>query len=169
MSEPGFAIRPMRLGDIDQVHELEMAIFPTPWSRNSYVFEIEQNSASHQWVVESQPGGQIAAYLVGWLLGGDELHIANIAVAPGFRRHGLGRRLLAYALAAGAELGAASAALEVRASNLAAQQLYAEFGFEVVAVRKGYYQDNHEDALLMQLPSLGAYSTRQASQSLPDF
>lgn len=169
MSQADLNIRPMRLEDIDRVHALEMAIFPTPWSRNSYVFEIEQNSASHQWVVESQPDGQIAAYLVGWLLGGDELHIANIAVALGFRRQGLGRRLLAHVLAAGAELGAQSAALEVRASNLAAQQLYTEFGFEVVAVRKAYYQDNHEDALLLHLPSLKAYATHQTSQTPLDF
>lgn len=165
MSEAAFSIRAMQLSDVDQVHALETAIFPTPWSRNSYVFELQQNTASYQWVVESQPRGQIAAYIVCWLLGGDELHIANIAVAPGFRRQGLGRRLLGYVLAAGAELGAQSAALEVRASNLAAQQLYTEFGFEVVAVRKGYYQDNNEDALLMHLPSLKAYVAHQTSQN----
>lgn len=157
----------MRLEDIDTVYALEVAIFPTPWSRTSYLFELQQNSASHQWVIESQPEGQIAAYVVCWLLGGDELHIANIAVAPEFRRQGLGRRLLAHVLAAGGELGAMSAALEVRASNLAAQQLYAEFGFEVVAVRKGYYQDNHEDALLMELPNLAAYLRPQTSQQKP--
>ncbi|QYK51256.1 MAG: ribosomal protein S18-alanine N-acetyltransferase [Anaerolineales bacterium] len=165
MSTPDFIIRPMRLEDIEPVHALEVAIFPTPWSLNSYLFELQQNSASHQWVAEAQPGGQIAAYVVCWLLGGDELHIANIAVAPAHRRHGLGRRLLAHALAAGAALGAESAALEVRASNLAAQQLYAEFGFEVAAVRKGYYQDNHEDAWLMHLPSLGAFLAQQAGQN----
>lgn len=157
-------VRPMRLEDLDPVYALEVATFPTPWSRNSYLFELQQNTASHQWVIEKQPEGRIAAYIVCWLLGGDELHIANIAVAPEFRRRGLARCLLAHALAAGAEVGAESAALEVRASNLAAQKLYTEFGFEVVAVRKGYYQDNHEDALLMQLPSLGAYLRRQASQ-----
>lgn len=157
----------MELRDVPAVHRLEELIFPTPWSLNSYMFELEQNPASHQWVAEARGphGPEIAAYAVCWLLGGDEFHIANIAVAPGYRRTGLGRRLLQHILAAGAQLGARSAALEVRASNLAAQTLYTQFGFEVVAVRKGYYQDNHEDAWLMVLPSLQAFYPPQHTET----
>jgi len=152
----------MELGDVNRVHELEEQIFPTPWSLNSYLFEVEQNPASHQWVLEAE-GGEIVAYAVCWLLGGEELHVANIAVAPAYRRLGLARRLLAHALAAGAGWGARTAALEVRAGNLGAQALYTQFGFEVAAVRKGYYQDNHEDALLMVQPDLEAFLHPQSS------
>lgn len=152
----------MQLNDVTRVHQLEQQIFPTPWSLNSYLFEVEQNPASHQWVIEAH-GGDLAAYAVCWLLGGEELHVANIAVAPAYRRLGLARRLLAHALATGATLGARTAALEVRASNLGAQALYAQFGFEVAAVRKGYYQDNHEDALLMLQPDLEAFLHPQSS------
>lgn len=154
----------MQVADVAAVHELEEQIFPTPWSLNSYFFEVQQNSASHQWVMEAQypDHNEIAAYAVCWLLGGEEFHVANIAVASRYRRQGLGRRLLAFVLAAGAELGASSAALEVRAGNVEAQALYTQFGFEVVAVRKGYYQDNHEDALLMARPDLQAFLQPQS-------
>lgn len=150
---PGFQLRPMRAEDLAQVHQLEQDIFPTPWSLNSYKFELEQNTASRQWVIEA-PGGGIAAYIVCWLLGGDHVHIANLAVAPGYRRQGFARWLLAHALAEAAQAGAHTAALEVRTSNQAAQALYASFGFQVAATRRGYYQDNQEDALLMHLPHL---------------
>lgn len=147
-----FRLRAMRREDIVQVHALEERIFPTPWSLRSYEFELERNPASEQWVIETGDQ-QIAAYLICWLLG-DEVHIANIAVAPEFRRLGLGRRLLAHTLTSAAEDGFKSATLEVRAGNQAAQALYASFGFRVVGRRKHYYRDNNEDALLMQLAQL---------------
>jgi ribosomal-protein-alanine N-acetyltransferase len=146
----------MRNADLDQVYALEEMIFPTPWSLNSYKFELEQNTASQQWVIESSQDSKdwnVAAYSVCWLLG-DEVHIANLAVSPRYRRLGLGRALLTHVLARAAAEGIHSATLEVRAGNQAAQDLYASFGFQTVATRKGYYKDNHEDALLMQLPHL---------------
>jgi ribosomal-protein-alanine N-acetyltransferase len=88
-----------------------------------------------------------------WLLG-DELHIANIAVAPKFRRLGLGRRLLGHVLHRAAEKGMQSATLEVRVGNRAALSLYESYGFQEVGRRKRYYSDNREDALLLQLPHL---------------
>jgi ribosomal-protein-alanine N-acetyltransferase len=151
-----FKLRRMRSSDIDQVFALEERIFPTPWTRKSYEFELERNPASEQWVIEAWAEHEewiIVAYSVCWQLG-DELHIANIAVAPKFRRRGLGRRLLQHVLARAAERGMKSATLEVRSGNRAAQDLYASFGFAVVGRRKRYYTNNREDALLMQLPHL---------------
>jgi [ribosomal protein S18]-alanine N-acetyltransferase len=160
-----FSLRRMARGDLKTVLELETIIFPTPWSMNSYEFELERNPASKQWVIEAQGGDspKIAAYCVCWLLG-DELHIANLAVAPEFRRLGLGRRLLAHMLDRAAEAGLHSATLEVRAGNLAAQALYETFGFHEAARRKGYYRDNHEDALLMQLTHISDIGKKENSQ-----
>jgi ribosomal-protein-alanine N-acetyltransferase len=150
-----FKLRPMRREDLAPVHALELVIFPTPWSLNSYEFELERNPASEQWVIEQVFSKQVVAYSVCWILG-DELHIANLAVAAEFRRQGLGRRLLEHMLHRAAADGLHSATLEVRAGNQAAQSLYTSFGFHEVARRKGYYRDNHEDALLMQLPHIEA-------------
>jgi ribosomal-protein-alanine N-acetyltransferase len=148
-----YKLRRMRPSDVPEVLALEQRIFPTPWTQKSYEFELERNPASEQWVIEVGGEAQVVAYSVCWTLG-DEMHIANIAVAPRFRRRGLGRRLLAHVLHRAVEKGLLSATLEVRASNLAAQAMYANFGFVEIGRRKRYYSDNHEDALLMQLPRL---------------
>ena len=153
-----YKLRRMRREDIAQVFSLEQRIFPTPWTQKSYEFELGRNPASEQWVIEAVSGveePQVVAYCVCWLLG-EELHIANIAVAPRFRRRKLAKRLLCFVLNRAAEKGLRSATLEVRAGNHAAQALYAAFGFVEVARRPRYYSDNHEDALLMQLPQLKA-------------
>jgi len=137
-----FKLRRMSRSDIDQVHALEERIFPTPWTRKSYEFELERNPASEQWVIEAWAEHSewvIIAYSVCWRLG-DELHI--------------GRRLLHHVLARAARKGMRSATLEVRSGNQAARALYASFGFEVVGKRKRYYSNNGEDALLMQLAQL---------------
>jgi len=159
-----FKLRRMHRADVPEVFALEQRIFPTPWTQKSYEFELERNPASEQWVIEAGGEGgvtQVVAYSVCWTLG-DELHIANIAVAPRFRRRGLGRRLLAHVLKRAIEKGLQSATLEVRAGNLAAQALYASFDFAEIGRRPRYYSDNHEDALLMQLPRLD--SARLVSQ-----
>ena len=148
-----YKLRRMRRSDVPEVLALEQRIFPTPWTQKSYEFELERNPASEQWVIETVSEAQLVAYSVCWTLG-DEIHIANIAVAPRFRRRGLGRRLLAHVLHRAVAKGLLSATLEVRASNLAAQAMYAGFGFIEIGRRKRYYSDNHEDALLMQLPRL---------------
>lgn len=149
-------MRRMRRADLEQVFALEQIIFPTPWSFKSYEFELERNPASEQWLIETlneYDEWRVVAYSVCWKLG-DELHIANIAVAPGQRRLGLGRRLLRHVLQRAIEQDMESATLEVRAGNHAAQALYASFGFTQVGRRKQYYSDNREDALLLQLPHL---------------
>lgn len=167
-----FKLRRMRRSDIDQVHALEERIFPTPWSRKGYEFELERNPASEQWVVEVWAEHEewiVVAYSVCWQLG-DELHVANLAVAPKFRRRGLGRRLLHHVLAHAAKKGMKSATLEVRSGNQAAQTLYLGFGFQVVGRRKRYYTNNREDALLMQLAyldpaALGLVGIKQREQT----
>jgi ribosomal-protein-alanine N-acetyltransferase len=102
--------------------------------------------------------GKIAAMLVLWFII-DEAHIATIAVHPDFRRQGIGEQILLHALRAAHSEGAQRAFLEVRAGNFAAQAMYRKYGFEMAGVRPGYYKDNNEDALLMDLEKFDTLET----------
>lgn len=144
-------IRRMTAEDLDAVHALDERSFVNPWPRRSFEFELYENRASAQWVAELD--GVLAGVIVTWLLA-EEAHIATIAVQPELRRGGIAARLLCAALQALAAEGARTAALEVRASNEPALRLYRRFGFVEVGQRKGYYQDNGEDAILMDLVTL---------------
>ena len=92
--------------------------------------------------------GILAGYLLAWRLDG-EMHLGNLAVVPSMQRRGIGRFLLEWLIAEAAAGGQERITLEVRASNFAAQELYRRFGFRAVALRRGYYQDSGEDALVM--------------------
>ena len=93
-------------------------------------------------------GAELVGFLVCWLVI-DEAHLATIAVHPKFRGQGISKALVITGLCDLISKGASMATLEVRAGNIVAQRLYRHFGFEEVGLRKGYYQDTHEDALLM--------------------
>ncbi|MBN2565610.1 MAG: ribosomal protein S18-alanine N-acetyltransferase [Candidatus Eisenbacteria bacterium] len=146
MAGRGLSIRPFSSKDLDRVCQLEEAVFAMPWSRDSFESELEDDGIAFSWVAER--GGRLLAYLIAWLVE-DELHIGNIAVDPDHRRQGIGRSLLAYCLARAAERGVIRATLEVRESNSTAITLYEESGFRPVAIRKRYYCDNGEDAVVM--------------------
>jgi len=141
-------IRRMTLVDVPAVHAIDLLSFSLPWPERSFRFEITDNQVSRGWVAEVE--GVIAAMLVLWFIV-DEAHIATIAVHPDFRRQGIGEQILLHALRTARAEGANRAFLEVRAGNAAAQAMYKKYGFEVVGVRPGYYKDNNEDALLMNL------------------
>jgi ribosomal-protein-alanine N-acetyltransferase len=144
-------IRRMTLDDLPTVVELDRISFSLPWPEKSFRFEVTDNLASRCWVAEVD--GRVVGMLVGWLLV-DEIHIATIATHPDFRRQGIGRQLLSHALSRALDEGARSSFLEVRESNLAAQEMYRQFGYEATGLRKRYYKDNDEDAILMTLESL---------------
>lgn len=151
-----FFIRPMVLEDVQEVHTLDRLCFSLPWPPNSFAYEVEHNRVSRPYVVEwTAPQGQrrLAAMMVCWLVM-DEVQIATIAVHPDFQRQGIARWLLAHGLLQAAIEGADHAFLEVRAGNKRAQDLYRQFGFEVVSERPAYYSDNQEDAYLMMLDHL---------------
>ena len=141
-------IRRMRLEDVPAVHAIDVLSFSLPWPERSFRFELTENPTSRGWVTEVD--GRVAAMLVLWFIV-DEAHIATIAVHPDFRRQGLGEQILIHALRAVQDEGARRVFLEVRAGNFAAQALYKKYGFEIAGVRRGYYRDNNEDALLMNL------------------
>lgn len=140
-----YQARPMQEGDLDQVMKIELLAFPTPWSRQSYEGELLNQFASY-YVIED--ASTVAAYAGIWCVF-EEAHITNVAVDPLYRRQGLGRQLMEILLARAREKGAERVLLEVRPSNLAAINLYRALGFLPGGVRRGYYTDNQEDALLL--------------------
>lgn len=140
-----YILRKMKFADLDQVYRLEEQVFPTPWSHN--VFEDElKNSWSLPLVVETH--GKVIGYSISWIIA-DELHIANVAIAPEHRRNNISKQMMLKLMNGAAKLGLVIAHLEVRRSNTAALELYRKLGFQIVGVRKRYYEDDNEDALLM--------------------
>lgn len=150
------AVRPMREADIDEVIAIDRQSFSLPWTERAYRFEIRDNPNAVALVAETTPAAglpRVVGMIVTWIIV-DEAHIGTIAVHRDYRRQGIGEKLLVASLELAAQRGASQALLEVRRSNLPAQKLYEQYGFEVVGVRPRYYVDNHEDALLMTLKSI---------------
>lgn len=155
-------IRKMTLEDIPAVVELDQISFSLPWPERSFRFELTDNIASRCWVGEVD--GRVVGMVVGWMLV-DEMHIATIATHPDFRRQGIARTLLSHTLSHAIDEGAQSSFLEVRESNLAAQEMYRQFGYQATGRRRRYYRDNDEDAILMNLESLSKARLFYASDS----
>ncbi len=150
------SIRKMEARDIQTVIALDRQSFSLPWPESAFHYEVEKNTASRCWVAELSDeinNPVLVGMIVVWLIL-DELHIATIAVDPKYRHLHVGQRLLAHTLIDGIEQGANKAYLEVRKGNVAARELYHKFGFIDVGVRRWYYQDNREDAILMNLEDL---------------
>ena len=139
----------MESGDIPEVFAIDKASAALYWPERSYHFEVEQNEASRPFVA-ADAEGRILGFIVFWLII-DEAHLANFAVRSEERCRGIGRALLTHGLKECYESGARVSFLEVRAGNAPAIHLYESAGYKTVSVRKQYYQDNHEDALLMNL------------------
>jgi ribosomal-protein-alanine N-acetyltransferase len=131
--------------DLDDILKIEYLCFPTPWSMAAFLHEIEFEKSIFKTL---KIGGQLVGYGGFWHVL-DEIHISNIAIHPDYQRRGLGTMLLTHLLEEAAARGALKASLEVRRSNIAAQRLYEGFGFRIVTLRKNYYADEHEDALVM--------------------
>ena len=140
-----YIIRRMTMTDVDGVAAVEAVTFPTPWSRDAFASEMK-NAAARYLVAEKD--GRIIGYAGAWIII-DESHITNIAVLKEERGQGIGRALTAGLMQYLSNLGAAYATLEVRKSNTVAQNLYVSLGFIKLGVRKRYYEDNGEDALIM--------------------
>lgn len=170
LSPARLKIRPMELRDVPRVREIDVASFSLPWPERSFRFEIMENPASRLWVAEIEmPDGQnvVVGMVVMWQVL-DEAHIGTFAIHPDYRRKGIGCRLLAESLLEIYEMGVRQCYLEVRRSNLPAQNLYKKFGFEVTSVRSGYYRDNGEDALIMTLENIHPQKLRKFLQGCND-
>jgi ribosomal-protein-alanine N-acetyltransferase len=137
----------MTTADIEKVIAIERASFQFPWSTRFFLDELQVDCARS---ILAEMEGRIVGYVLFWFLP-EEVDIHNIAVHPDFRRQGIGRLLLEQVVAAARRQDRVRVTLDVRFSNAPAQNLYRGFGFVTRGVRKGYYSDNGEDALVMAL------------------
>lgn len=153
----GLRLRSMRREDIPAVVAIERLSFSLPWSEAAFRRELEEVSHSHLLVVEGPaPGGGeglVLGYACWWEVT-DECHITDFAVAPPARRRGIGDFLIQGLLEDARRRGMVRATLEVRTGNEAAIALYEKWGFTSIAMRRRYYPDNDEDALVMWKESL---------------
>jgi ribosomal-protein-alanine N-acetyltransferase len=164
----------MQVSDLHQVMDVEREAFPSPWPASAYRYELTQNDLSTYLVLKQRQsviagrGGRwggmtppllrrsiepVLAYGGFWMIV-DEAHISTIAVHHEWRGRGLGELMLVALIDAAIQRGALEATLEVRVSNLVAQNLYHKYAFVQVGRRRGYYHDNREDALIMTTPRL---------------
>jgi [ribosomal protein S18]-alanine N-acetyltransferase len=177
-----YQIRPMTEADISQVAEIEGQSFPTTWPRTAYRRELANRLARYFVLIDrtrppltpddepqrrsfmglfrrKPPREETSDFIVGyvgiWLMV-DQAHIVAIAVREEYRRQGLGELLLAESIDLAIANGQESMTLEVRRTNDSAQALYEKYKFLKVGVRKRYYTDNHEDALIMTTPPINA-------------
>ena len=137
--------------DLDAVLEIETVSFTNPWTREMYLREMDNPRVSFIYLLRLDDGTgarRIVGFCSFWLVF-DELHINNLALRPEYRRQGLGTALLEHAMNTAARLGARRATLEVRRSNSMARRLYERLGFERAGVRRNYYTNPTEDALIL--------------------
>lgn len=140
------AIAPMALPDIAAVTRIERASFSTVWPSDAFHNELNTNKLAHYFV--GRVDGKIVAYGGIWVILEDS-HVTTLAVDPDHRGRGFGERVLLRLIDEALERGAAWMTLEVRESNAVAQKLYRKYGFTTVTMRRGYYSDDNESALVM--------------------
>lgn len=141
-----FSIRDMKYDDIDAVIHVDEAAFSHPWSREIYEREMNENKFAYYFVIEE--GQKVVGYAGLWIVE-DDAQITNIALLPRYRGYKIGEKLFGFSVQFAIKQGASRLSLEVRESNVVAQRLYRKFGLVSGGVRKGYYPDNNEDAIVM--------------------
>lgn len=147
MSIEKINVKYMQLSDIDEICKIEAAAYGEHhWSRDSFVIELNNNLAKYY--VARDENGELLGYLGAWVII-DEAHITTLAVAPEHTRKGVAFVLMNCLIADCYKNMVKYITLEVRVSNEPAISLYNKFGFKSLGARKGYYQDNGEDALIM--------------------
>ena len=137
---------PMRRRHLRSVLRIESQVYPRPWSVSLFMSELALRSSRAYFV--ARVGGEVVGY-AGLMVSCDDGHVTTLAVDPAWHRRTIGTRLLLTVAGEAVRRGATSLTLEVRVSNLAAQQLYRRFGFRPAGIRKNYYVETNEDALVM--------------------
>ena len=142
-----FKIYDMNKDNVDGVYEVETLSFTDTWSKKAFVDELKNNLAYYKVIVDEETSKVVAFGGLWKVL--DEAHITNIAVHPEYRGKKLGNMIVEALIEKAREIDIAEMTLEVRASNETAKNLYAKYGFKIAGIRKEYYQDNKEDAIIM--------------------
>ncbi|RJO62213.1 MAG: ribosomal-protein-alanine N-acetyltransferase [Dehalococcoidia bacterium] len=172
-----YRVRKMRWEDVEQVRGIDLTCFPTMLPPTNYKTEFINPMAHYlvayddsQLAVMNDPGNQnqlVVGFIGLWYMA-SEMHVINLAVHPDYRHKGIGEILLIHAIELSVELKAILITLEVRVSNLAAQELYSKYGFSERGVRRAYYLDNREDAVIMTLDEMASSSYQEVFQRLKD-
>jgi ribosomal-protein-alanine N-acetyltransferase len=146
-------VMPMRRRHLRSVVRIEGQVYPRPWSHSLFVSELALRATRAYFA--AKVGRDVVGY-AGLMMSMSDGHVTTIAVDPAWQRHGIGTRLLVAVAREAIARDATALTLEVRLSNHGAQELYKRFGFTAVGVRKGYYADTGEDALVMWAYEVGA-------------
>jgi len=137
---------PMRRRHLRSVLRIEAQVYPRPWSLALFMSELSLR-ATRSYTV-ARVDGVVVGY-AGLMLTGEDAHVTTIAVDPAWHRHKIGTRLMLFMARESVRRGSRNLTLEVRVSNQPAQSLYHQFGFQPAGIRKNYYQETNEDALVM--------------------
>lgn len=137
----------MKEEDIDGILDISSLSFHISWSKDSYIEELSNPLAKY---FVAKLNNKVVGFAGTWIVL-DESHITNIAVHPDYRKQNIGSKLLEELLSYCRNHKCTAFTLEVRSSNEAAKALYEKYGFKQDGIRKGYYEDNKEDAILMWL------------------
>ena len=143
-------LRRMQREDVSRVMEIERECFPNPWHESAYMTELTNRSAFY---LVAHKDSRIVGYAGMWIIM-DEAHITTLGVCRECRKTKIGEQLLIALLDEAIRRGVQRATLEVRESNTAAQRLYRKYGFSPAAIRRAYYTDNRENAVVMWVDSI---------------
>jgi [ribosomal protein S18]-alanine N-acetyltransferase len=139
--------RKLKLRDLNSIEEIERTSYPTPWSRSMFAGELAKPSSICLGAIDSQRNELVGYLIISRYV--DAWHVMNVAVADSYRRRGIASGLMERLFEDTSRDGRRGYTLEVRVSNEAAIQLYEKLGFKARGIRRGYYTDNREDALIM--------------------
>lgn len=142
-------IKEMNVEHLNDVCHLENILFTSAWQYKDYLYELTENPYSNYFVYLID--GKIVGYIGEWITF-EQAQITTLGVDPQYQRQKIATKLLEHAIKIAEDKQCEIMSLEVRISNEKALNLYKKLGFEIVNIRKGYYQDNHEDAFLMMKP-----------------
>jgi [ribosomal protein S18]-alanine N-acetyltransferase len=160
---PEIELTRMRRRHLRRVLAIEGRVYPRPWSASLFLAELSQRGTRTYLVARHQ--GEVVGYS-GMMYMGREAHVTNIAVDPEFHGRKVGTRLLLTLVTEAIARGADTISLEVRVSNKVAQSMYAKFGFSGIGIRKGYYIETHEDALVMVVRDADSTDYRRRLQAI---